>query len=459
MERNEEAEYFDREEDDDDDNDVEKEDLQTAIERVVREKGQLSYGRLVDNGLLDRGVALEDCEVYHGISTKEVRKARREKKTNQYTVEFEKMKNKLLTFATKSLHAYLGTATARLSAVQKRVFGFFLSHDSRRDDPKRLEALLEQLKSKEWEYLNRVENYLKEEELKLARIIENEIKKDRDTILKGAENLEFERIVIGDVIGRNEVVKQCRRQIKQHVMMRVVNTALRKGNDTISTSTRAARRTVDEIFEQVQNKSSHMERNVIMQLRQCMRFGYGASSHQYPVEFDYSLMSAGYKYVDKAVNLVKDLASIVTGTAINSEWKRAVAEDVLDNLDHAEVARRILRGISMDLEEGHEVFMKNLQIIRAACEFERKKSSTQHEVVVHISPAFATQMCHTEALLQSIASGKLELGSEIKRGHRGVVYECRDPEKRTVVAKQLLPEEETKTSQYLALQHALTRFA
>ena len=180
---NKEAESFDRDDDD------EVEDLETAIERVVREKSQLSYTRLVNNGLLNSDVALEDCEEYHGISTKEVRNARREKKTNQYTREFEKMKNKLLKFATESFHSYLGAATAQLSAVQQRVFGLVLSQGSGRDDRKSLEALLEQLKSKELEYLNRVEGYRAEQERKLARIIENEIERDTNDILKTAENL------------------------------------------------------------------------------------------------------------------------------------------------------------------------------------------------------------------------------------------------------------------------------
>ena len=241
--------------------------------------------------------------------------------------------------------------------------------------------------------------------------------------------------------------------------MKVINTALRKGTESIFASTRTARVALDEIFERVESKVSHVERNITMQLRLYIRYHYCTIRSPYPVEFDYALMSAGYKYVDMAVNYWKDLASIVTGTTINKEWKRKVAKDLLENLDYAEVARKILKGISMNLKEGHEVFLKTLQMIRDSCKLEREKSSAQYEVMVHIFAAFATQMCHTEALLQSIVSGKLELGSEINRGHRGVVYECRDPDKSTVVAKQLLPEMETKRSQYLALQHSLKRFA
>ncbi|KAJ7373442.1 hypothetical protein OS493_013037 [Desmophyllum pertusum] len=141
-----------------------------------------------------------------------------EKETSRYTEQFDVLKSKLLQFAAIGVNGHLKSATELLCQVQERVFDFFLSCDFTEDRMPTQNELFDNLDVKEQEYINKMRCYVDDNCSKFAKIVEKAISHNRVKIETEATQMQFDSIKIGNVVGRNEVVEQCRRQIKDMVL-------------------------------------------------------------------------------------------------------------------------------------------------------------------------------------------------------------------------------------------------
>ena len=433
------------------DRDSDSEDDEEPSPRSGEEKEQLVYQALVECQMVPRDIPLTECPFFHGLSSKEVRLARLKKETNRYTKQFDVLKSKLLPFAASGVNAHLKSATELLCQIQARVFDFFLSYDFKEDRTPLQNELFDKLQVKELQYVNKMRDYVNRNESKFADIIANAIRAKGKKIEVEAGQMQFDAIKIGDVVGRNEVVEQCRRQIKDMVLFKVMNISMNKIRSAVSLITLKLRESLEREFSEVARDEDRLSNLVKKQLE--YSFLQHFQDRNACVHFDYALMRIGVKLIDDAKKVVGDVWCAIRGkgTTLNEQWKRNIAKGVLDSVDSNAIANRICFNILTDIESGHKLFEANLAYMRLFCQDAAAQSDAQRKFASDWSPFFARLMCKAKALYQSLASEvpwKAAFGARVgRKGHRGHVFEDRSDKLR--VMKQLTSNDEAKQNEHL----------
>lgn len=441
------------------DRDSDPEDNEEPTPSSSEDKEQLVYQALVDCQMVPEGIPLTECPFFHGLSSKEVRLARLNKKTNQYTEQFDALRSKLLQFATFGVNAHLKSATELLCQIQDRVFDFFLSYDFREDRIPAQNELFDNLEVKELQYVNKMRDYVRNNESKFATIVETAIRGNRKKIEIEAGQMQFEAIKIGDVVGRNEVVEQCRRQIKDMVLFKVMNISMDKVRKAIASITKKLRESLESEFSEVTRDEDRLSNLAKQQLEYSFlqHFQDGNAC----VYFDYALMKFGVKFFDDAKKVVGDVLSSLRGkgTTLDEQWKRNIAKGVLESVDCEAIAARLCLNILKHVESGHTLFKDNLAYMRRFCREAAAQSDVQREYAAAKSSCFARLMCKAKALYQSLACElpwKAAFGDRVgRKGHRGQVFEDRS-DKRQVI-KQLTSNEKKQDEHLLGITRTSRR--
>lgn len=446
------AREFDRDSDSEDDEETEL--------RSEEEKVNLAYCALAKCHMVPEDVPLGDCPFFHGISSKEVRSARLKKEANQFTEQFVVLKSKLLKFAAIGVNAHLKSATELLCQIQDRVFDLFLTCDFRKDAVPVQDELFDYLELKEQEYVDRMRSYVvRDNRSKIAKLISNAIRDNRLKIETEASEMQFDSIKIGNVVGRNEVVEQCRRQIKDMVLFKAMNVSMAKVRDTVSLISAKLRTSLEKAFSKVERQDDRLVHLVKKQLE--YSFLQHFQQENVYQHFDYALMKFGVRVMDEAKKVMSDVWAAFRGkgTLLNNEWKRNVAKDVLDSIDCDAVAERICTNILNDLENGHKLFQVNLGYMKIICVTAAEHSDAQEKFAAVKAPYFARLMCNSAALYQTLAfevPSRAILGAQLGRtGHRGHVFEVNTD--KLLVAKQLTCDEAVEEEHLLGITRTSRR--
>ena len=441
------------------DRDSDSEDNEEPSPSSSEDKEQLVYQGLVECQMVPKDIPLAECPFFHGLSSKEVRLARLKNETNQYTKQFDVLKSKLLQFAAFGVNAHLTSATELLCQIQERVFDFFLSYDFKEDRIPAQNELFDKLAIKEQQYVNKMTDYVNKNESKFASIVAHAIYTHGKKIEVEAGQMQFDSIKIGDVVGRNEVVEQCRRQIKDMVLFKVMNISMHGVRNAVSSITKKLRESLESEFSEVAKDEDRLSNLVKQQLEYSFlqHFQDGNAC----VHFDYALMKFGVKLIDDAKKVVGDVWSAIRGkgTTLNEEWKRNIAKGVLESVDCHAIADRICFNILTDVESGHKLFEANLAYMRPFCRGAAAQSDVQRRYASDSSPFFARLMCKTNALYQSLARDgpwKVAYGARVgRKGHRGQVFEDRFDKRRVI--KQLTCDKTKQDQHLLGITRTLRR--
>ena len=444
VDKDQKAQEFDRESDSES-NSKSEHDKSSEKEK---EKQYVVYQALTKCQMVPEDLAWEDCAFFHGLSCREVRSARRNKVTNQFTEHFDILKSKLLKFAVVGVNSHLKSATELLSQIQNRVFDLFLTCGFQKPVQS---GLFDSLKSKEQSYVEQTVTYIKSRRSEIAEIISKAIIVKRIKIEEDASEMQFDPIKIGDVVGRNEVVKQCRRQIKDLVLFKVMDISMVRVKQTLTLITKRLRTSLEESFCEVVKQDDRLPNLVKRQLE----YSFLQHFHQEDVvqHFDYALIRTGIRMRDEAVRAVDDVWSALRGkgTRLNRAWKRSVAKDVLDSVDADAIADRICQNILDDLGLGHKRFKRSLRFMKSICAAAAKLTDAQQKFAIARAPRFASLMCSTAALNETLVSPvpqRVALGARVgRKGHRGDVYEVYSEER--FVAKQLTCDKESTKEEYM----------
>ena len=327
----------------------------------------------------------------------------------------------------------------------------FLSNDFKEDRTPLQNELFDKLQVKELQYVNKMRDYVNINQSKFADIITNAIRAKGKKIEVEAGQMQFDAIKIGDVVGRNEVVEQCRRQIKDMVLFKVMNISMNKIRSVVSLITWKLRESLEREFSEVARDEDRLSNLVKKQLE--YSFLQHFQDRNACVHFDYALMRIGVKLIDDAKKVVGDVWCAIRGkgTTLNEQWKRNIAKGVLDSVDSNAIANRICFNILRDIESGHKLFETNLVYMRLFCQDVAAQSIAQRKFASALSPFFARLMCKAKALYQSLASEvpwKAAFGARVgRKGHRGQVFEDRSDKLR--VMKQLTFGEAKQTDEHL----------
>lgn len=459
----EQAAEFDRDDEDDESYMTEESQLE-----VMRSKKMRAFSALVRAQLIDVETDVENCELFHAISTREVRKARRQREPsteNIHMSSFEKMKASFLKFASASINSHLKNITNTLVTIQQRIFRFYLSRNLKSRESVNVKKVTLRLKEEEKLYFEKMRRYVMENEEKLESIVNNAILENEERILIDAEEMEFAPVVISDVVHRNEIINQYKTQIQKMVLTAVLRISLKVGTKTVKTVTRniveQLRRFVLEMSKQegIAGKLVNQQLHHIDLLSISGADNYMLATAQIK---DYSLMTLSYRTFEPPKSFLSDIISVVTGTTVNKSWKRKIAKHVLDNVDRSKLKDRMIGAILDNLHQGHQTFKVNLDCIEMLCAHADSQSKEHERAVGDFGSPFAKVMCSTNALLQSLShpDETFQLCQQIStKSKRGMVFDCKPSSGQfsqvPIVAKQLRPD--IDNTMYLTIQHCLIR--
>ena len=407
--------------------------------RNEEEKELLAYQALSQCHMVPDDIESTQCSFFHGLSTKEVRNARLKKHSNRYTKQFDDLKFKLLKFVAAGVTSHLRSAAELLCQIQKRVFDFFLNCDLNQDTIHAQDELFNKLELKERDYVIKMRCYVHDNLRKLSKIVKDGVKCNRPTIVSDAARMQFDSIKIGNVVGRNEVVEQCRRQIMNLVLFKATNISLIKIQSILTDITNDLRTSLEGSLGEVGKKDDFLANLVRRQLQ--YSFLQHFQTRDVCPHFDYALMKSGVRLMDNAKKAVFDMWSAIRGrgTYLNAEWKQSIAEDILDDIDCDAIARRICDRILEDLENGHQLFELNLVFMKQFCQAALELSDDQKKFASAQSPYFSRLMSEASALSQTLAFDvplRAVAGAQMGRnGNRGKVFEDKTEKERVV--KQL----------------------
>ena len=453
MDKDKTAQEFDRDSDSEDD--------EEPSPRSDEEKEQLVYQALAECQMVPEDLPLTECPFFHGLSSKEVRLARLKKETNRYTEQFDVLKSKLLQLAAFGVNTHLKSATELLCQIQERVFDFFLSYDFREDRIPVQKELFDKLEVKELQYVNKMRDYVNDSGSRFAKIVANAIQSDWKRIEIEAGQMQFDAIKIGDVVGRNEIVEQCRRQIKDMVLFKVMNTAMDRVRNAVSLITKKLRESLESEFSEVTRYEDGLSNLVKNQLEYSFLQHFQDRNACCFDETHYALMKLGVKRFDNAKKVVSDVLSVTRGkgTTLNEQWKSNIVKGVLDSVDCYAIADKICFNILSDVESGHKLFEASLAYMRLFCREAAAQSDAQRKFASAWSNLFARLMCKAKALNQSQACEvpwKAAFGARVgRKGNRGQVFEDRSDKLRVI--KQLTCDEAKQDEHLLGITRTSRR--
>ena len=334
-----------------------------------------------------------------------------------------------------------------------------MSYDFREDRIPVQNELFDKLEVKELLYVNKMRDYVNDSGSRFAKIVANAIQSDRKRIEIEAGQMQFDAIKIGDVVGRNEIVEQCRRQIKDMVLFKVMNTAMDRVRNAVSLITKKLRESLESEFSEVTRYEDGLSNLVKNQLE--YSFLQHFQDRNACVHFDYALMKLGVKLLDDAKKVVGDVWSVTRGkgTTLNEQWKSNIAKGVLDSVDCHAIADRICFNILSDVESGHKLFEASLADMRLFCREAAAQSDAQRKFASAWSNLFARLMCKAKALNQSLACEvpwKAAFGARVgRKGNRGQVFEDRSDKLRVI--KQLTCDEAKQDEHLLGITRTSRR--
>lgn len=440
------------------DYDSESGDEEETKPRSGKEKVVVAYQALAKCHMVPEDIPHAECPFFHSLSSKEVRSSRLKKETSQFTLEFDALKSKLLKFAASGINAHVRAGTRLLCNIQDRLFDLFLSSNFEEGQDYLQDDLFKHLEVKELEYYRSMTRYLETNTSTFVSVIYKAIKDNKLKIESEASEMQFDSIKIGNVVGRNEVVEQCRRQIKDIVLFKVMDLSLAKVKDKIMSISKWFRSSLEAAFSEFVKQDNRLGSLVTRQLE--YSFLQHFQQGDFCLHFDYALMKFGVK-LDEAFQAVSDVWSAIRGkgTRLNEKWKRELARAVLERIDCHAIAERIRLNVQADLDKGHQLFLANLGSMKIFCAEAGKNTTAQQTFAAEKAPCFSRLISEASALCRTLdleGPTRVFVGQSLGRmGYRGRVFEVRG--NRRLVAKQLTCSTPLQEEHYLGITRAMRR--
>ncbi|XP_015769027.1 PREDICTED: uncharacterized protein LOC107347578 [Acropora digitifera] len=441
------------------DYDSESEDEGETKPRSSKEKVRVAYQALAKCNMVPKDIPPAECPFFHSLSSKGVRSSRLKKETSHFTLEFDTLKSKLLKFATSGINAHVRVGSELLCKIQDRLFDLFLSCNFEEGQDSLQDDLFKHLEVKELDYYKSMTQYLETNTSTFADVIHLAIKNNKTKIEVEASEMQFDSIKIGNVVGRNEVVEQCRRQIKDIVLFKVMDISVGRVKDKIRSISEKFRSSLETTISEVVKQDNRLADLVTKQLE--YSFLQHFQQRGFCQHFDYALMKFGVK-MDEAFQAISDVWSAIRGkgTRLNDKWKRELARAVLERIDCHAIAEKIRLNVQADLDQGHQLFLANVEFMKIFCAEAGKNSSMQRTFAAEKAACFSRLISEASALCRTLdleGSTRVVVGKCLGRiGHRGRVLKVRGNER--VVAKQLTCSISLQEEHYLGITRAMRRF-
>ncbi|XP_066528110.1 dual serine/threonine and tyrosine protein kinase [Hoplias malabaricus] len=335
----------------------------------------------------------------------------------------ERLHRVLVPFARQLLTSQQVEAATRLNTLHCHCLDLFINQafDMQRDlqiTPRRLEYTREK-ESELFASLMAIANR-KQEEMK--EMIMETLGAMKQQLLEDAANLQFTDIIVssnGDPVSTKEI-KACIQQIQELIVVRLNQAVANKLISSVDYLRESFVGTLERCLSSLEK--SHMDSSVHNVTSNHLKQILNAAYH---VEVTFHSGSSVTRLVWEQIKQIIQRLTWVNPPAITPEWKRKVAQDAIESLSAAKLAKSICSQFRTRLNSSHDAFAASLRQLEEGHtgRLERTEDLWLRVRKDH-APRLARLSLESRSLRDVLLYGKPKLGRELGRGQYGVVYLC-----------------------------------
>ncbi|XP_042360537.1 dual serine/threonine and tyrosine protein kinase [Plectropomus leopardus] len=336
---------------------------------------------------------------------------------------FEKLHRLLVPFARQVLQNQQVEAANLLNGVHCRCLDLFINQafDMQRDlqiTPRRLEYTRE----KEGELFTSLMTIANRKQEEMKEMIVETLGSMKEQLLEDAANLEFTDIIVttnGEPVTSKEI-KSCIHQIQELIVVRLNQAVANKLISSVDYLRESFVGTLERCLSSLEK--SHIDSSVHNITSNHLKQLLNAAYH---VEITFHSGSSFTRLFWEQIKQIIHRITSVNPPAITPEWKRKVAQDAIESLSAAKLARSICSQFRTRLSSSHEAFAASLRQLEEGHtgRLERTEDLWLRVRKDH-APRLARLSLESRSLRDVLLHGKPKLGRELGRGQYGVVYLC-----------------------------------
>ncbi|XP_029287129.1 dual serine/threonine and tyrosine protein kinase [Cottoperca gobio] len=336
---------------------------------------------------------------------------------------FERLHRLLVPFARQVLQNQQVEAANLLNGVHCRCLDLFINQafDMQRDlqiTPRRLEYTRE----KEGELFTSLMAIANRKQEEMKEMIVETLGSMKEQLLEDAANLEFTDIIVttnGEPFTSKEI-KSCIHQIQELIVVRLNQAVANKLISSVDYLRESFVGTLERCLNSLEK--SHMDSSVHNITSNHLKQLLNAAYH---VEVTFHSGSSVTRLFWEQIKQIIHRLTFVNPPAITPEWKRKVAQDAIESLSAAKLARSICSQFRTRLNSSHEAFAASLRQLEEGHtgRLERTEDLWLRVRKDH-APRLARLSLESRSLRDVLLHGKPKLGRELGRGQYGVVYLC-----------------------------------
>lgn len=336
---------------------------------------------------------------------------------------FERLHRLLVPFVRLVLQNQQVEAANLLNGVHCRCLDLFINQafDMQRDlqiTPRRLEYTRE----KEGELFTSLMAIANRKQEEMKEMIVETLGCMKEQLLEDAANLEFTDIIVttnGEPVTSKEI-KSCIHQIQELIVVRLNQAVANKLISSVDYLRESFVGTLERCLDSLEK--STMESSVHNITSNHLKQLLNAAYH---VEVTFHSGSSVSRVFWEQIKQIIHRITFVNPPAITPEWKRKVAQDAIESLSAAKLARSICSQFRTRLNSSHEAFAASLRQLEEGHtgRLERTEDLWLRVRKDH-APRLARLSLESRSLRDVLLHGKPKLGRELGRGQYGVVYLC-----------------------------------
>uniref|UniRef100_A0A8C2Z8E6 Dual serine/threonine and tyrosine protein kinase n=1 Tax=Cyclopterus lumpus TaxID=8103 RepID=A0A8C2Z8E6_CYCLU len=336
---------------------------------------------------------------------------------------FERLHRLLVPFTRQVLQNQQVEAANLLNGVHCRCLDLFINQafDMQRDlqiTPRRLEYTRE----KEGELFTSLMAIANRKQEEMKEMIVETLGSMKEQLLEDAANLEFTDIIVttnGEPVTSREI-KSCIHQIQELIVVRLNQAVANKLISSVDYLRESFVGTLERCLNSLEK--SHMDSSVHNITSNHLKQLLNAAYH---VEVTFHSGSSVSRLFWEQIKQIIHRITFVNPPAVSPEWKRKVAQDAIESLSAAKLAKSICSQFRTRLNSSHEAFAASLRQLEEGHtgRLERTEDLWLRVRKDH-APRLARLSLESRSLRDVLLHGKPKLGRELGRGQYGVVYLC-----------------------------------
>ncbi|XP_070553790.1 dual serine/threonine and tyrosine protein kinase-like [Ptychodera flava] len=411
----------DKDEDEDDD-DEEEDEMDVVIEKKTR-----AYNSLVREGFLPGRERMEDCKLFHGISSWRVKEYRKsgDRDKQVFMDDYDRFRRCMCEFVYEQLSAVTTSASTVLLASHSKCLDFFIGRANQsKTRPKELTQLLEECSDKESRIHHRMMGRVSNRKGALEKTIARNIENQKSDILSSAKSFKFKDIDISreGLVKSDEMAKRCTEQIESLVISMLttnITACLSKEfgeEDSIMGDLALAVKELEDFDPDAEFSLSEL-------LRQCTMASYKVEN---AITLEKAKWGSAMRNLFRnTLNAFRHPISAMRGQQrVDDKWKKSVAEDILGRVNAKAIAEKVITQGKDHLHACHFKFLEAAKDLQRVLKIAFQTGDKERASIRQIAPKLARMELATHSIRDTCMYGVPQPGRLIGRGSQGDVYEC-----------------------------------